>query len=129
MVTCLILCVVGIINSQMTNLYVYTVLRVIEGIGLGGSIVTSFVLLVEYCGPRNREAIVALYHIPINVGHMTLAGVSYFVRDCDFFQITITVPLFIFLLMYVFTSESPKWLLDKNRIDEAVKIMDKIGKL
>uniref|UniRef100_A0A2H1W143 SFRICE_037312 n=1 Tax=Spodoptera frugiperda TaxID=7108 RepID=A0A2H1W143_SPOFR len=128
MVTCLIISVSGVLTAYMPTAPTFILMRCIEGAGIGGAIVTSYVLLVEYCGVSYREMVTALYHVPINVSHMTLAGVSYLVRNSDMFQLVISIPMFFCLLLWCMTMESPKWLLDENRVDRASEILIKIAK-
>lgn len=128
-VCCLIIAVFGCLVSAMPNIAAFICMRFIEGIGVGGSIVTSFVLMVEYCSAKHRETITALYHIPINLGHMTLAGVSYLVRNSDHFQLAVSVPMYLFVAMKFISLESPKWLMDNGKIDEAAAVMEKVLQL
>lgn len=107
----------------------YIVVRTIEGWGVGGSIVTVYVLLVEYCGPSYREMVTALFHVPINISHLCLAGVSYFLRDCDVFQIAISIPVLLCCVLFKVTYESPKWLADSGNYDKSFLVMQKIAKL
>ncbi|KAF9819080.1 hypothetical protein SFRURICE_000745 [Spodoptera frugiperda] len=128
LLSCAVVGVAGILVAFMPSPTLFMVVRCIEGIGVGGAIVTSYVLLVEYCGLSYRESVTALFHIPLNVSHMSLAGISYLIRDSDSFQLFISVPVFLTLTLFFLCKESPKWLLDNNRVDEAAKIMEMIAK-
>ncbi|CAH0668707.1 unnamed protein product [Spodoptera exigua] len=129
MMTCLIISVSGVLAAYMSTAPTFIAMRCIEGAGIGGAIVTSYVLLVEYCGLGYREMVTALYHVPINVSHMTLAGVSYLIRDSDILQLAISLPVFLCLALWCMIMESPKWLLDENKLDKASEILEKIAKL
>ncbi|KAF9411525.1 hypothetical protein HW555_009717 [Spodoptera exigua] len=128
MMTCLIISVSGVLAAYMSTAPTFIAMRCIEGAGIGGAIVTSYVLLVEYCGLGYREMVTALYHVPINVSHMTLAGVSYLIRDSDILQLAISLPVFLCLALWCMIMESPKWLLDENKLDKASAILEKIAK-
>lgn len=119
----------GCLVTVMPNIILFLIMRVMQGAGLGGAIVSSYVLCVEYCGVRHREVVTTLFHLPLNVGHMSLAGISYLLRNYHNFQLAISVPAFIFAAMYWYLLESPKWLMDSNQIDKAVSVMEKIAKL
>lgn len=121
--------VFGSIIIVMPTMASYIFIRILEGIGIGGAIVTGYVLCVEYCGVKQREVVSALFHIPLNIGHMTLAGISYLFRDCDEFQLAISIPLFFFISMKWCLLESPKWLMDSNQIEKAALVMEKVSKL
>ncbi|XP_053600448.1 solute carrier family 22 member 1-like [Plodia interpunctella] len=126
--SCLTLTVSGCLLSFMPGIVSFLIVRFIEGAACGGYVVVVFVFLVEFCGPNNREIVSVLFHIPPNFGHATLAAVSYLLRDCDYFQLAISVPLIIFVSMRCLLYESPKWLLDLGRLDEAADVMGKIDK-
>ncbi|KAJ8726744.1 hypothetical protein PYW08_015141 [Mythimna loreyi] len=118
----------GCMVSFMPNAATFIFMRVFEGIGVGGAIVTGYVLCVEYCGTRYREMVTALYHIPINVSHMSMPGVSYLLRHCDHFQLALSLPMFLFVSMWYLCLESPKWLLDNGNVEKATKVMEKFLK-
>lgn len=106
---CFSIAVAGCLVTVMPTVAAFIFIRYIEGIGVGGAIVTGYVLCVEYYGVKNREIVTALYHIPINLSHMTLAGVSYLLRDCNHFQLALSIPVFFFVLCKWLVLESPKW--------------------
>ncbi|CAH0397391.1 unnamed protein product [Chilo suppressalis] len=126
--SCFILAISGCLVCVMPNSTLFIVMRLIEGIAIAGTIVTSFVLCVEYCGARHREIITALYHIPLNISHMSLAGISYMLRHCDELQLALSVPMFLFLGFQWLVMESPKWLMDNGQIDKAAKVIERVTK-
>ncbi|KAJ8724752.1 hypothetical protein PYW07_015710 [Mythimna separata] len=127
-ISCLITAISGCLVRIMPTAPSFIFMRCIEGIGAGGAIVTGYVMLVEYCGVRYREMVTALYHVPINVSHMTLPGLSYIMRHCDVFQLALSVPMFLCVLIWCLALESPKWLMDSGDIDKAAIVMEKIEK-
>ncbi|XP_045764037.1 organic cation transporter protein-like [Maniola jurtina] len=125
--SCLILAVSGCLVSAMPTAAAYTLMRSIEGIGTGGAIITSYVFCIEYTGVRHREIVTALFHIPLNISHLTLPGISYLLRHCDEFQLALSIPVFFYIGMQWMVMESPKWLMDSDRIDESVVVMEKFA--
>ncbi|XP_050342022.1 organic cation transporter protein-like [Nymphalis io] len=125
--SCLILAVSGCLVSAMPTATAYIFMRNIEGIGTGGAMITAYVLCIEYTGLKHREIVTALFHIPINISHMTLPGISYLFRHCDDFQLALSIPILFYVALRWLTMESPKWLMDSGRIDEAVNIMEKFA--
>ncbi|XP_063636059.1 solute carrier family 22 member 1-like [Cydia splendana] len=118
----------GVAVSQSPNMTAFFIFRFFEGLGAGGCIVTSFVLLIEYAGSKYRETLTALYHVPINLGHLLMAGVSYGLRDAFQFQLAISIPMFLFGFAVFFLNESPLWLLTRNYKERTVKAMQSIAK-
>ncbi|XP_050681608.1 solute carrier family 22 member 3-like [Leptidea sinapis] len=126
--SCSILGVTGCLLTVMPTIAAFTLMRFLEGVGSGGAIITGYVLCIEYCGLRHREVITALYHVPINLSHITLPVVSYLWRHFDHFQLAISIPIFLFIFVWWLAMESPKWLMDNDDIDKAVDVMEKYGK-
>ncbi|CAH0629137.1 unnamed protein product [Chrysodeixis includens] len=126
--SCFVITVAGILVVFMPSAATFIVMRTIEGWGVGGSIVTIYVFLVEFCGPSYREMVTALFHVPINISHCCLAGMSYLFRNCDHFQMVLSIPVILCCLLYWLTYESPKWLVDNQQYDRAFLVMQKIAK-
>ncbi|KAM3968332.1 LOW QUALITY PROTEIN: organic anion transporter 3 [Aphomia sociella] len=124
----LTLAVSGCLVSAMPTAASFILMRCIEGIGVGGAIVTAYVLCVEYCGVRHRETVTALFHIPVNLSHTTLPGVSYLLRHCDEFQLALSIPIFLFVGLKWLLMESPKWLMDNDYIEQAALVMERLSK-
>ncbi|XP_004928130.1 solute carrier family 22 member 1-like [Bombyx mandarina] len=126
--SCFIVATSGCVVSIMPNIGSFIFMRCIEGLGAGGAMVTAYVLCIEYSGVNDRETVSALFHIPVTFSHITLPAVSYFLRDCNQFQLAISIPLYAFVTLTWLLLESPKWLMDNGRIDDAAMVMNKIAK-
>lgn len=74
---------------------------------------------MEITGVRWRELILVLYQIPFNLGHLTLAGFAYFIRDWHYLQFALSIPSIILISYYWIIPESPRWLFTVGRIKEA----------
>lgn len=127
--SCLILSISGCLVILMPNVTSLIFMRTIEGIGTGGAMVTSYVLCIEYTGLKYREIITALFHIPINISHTLLPGLSYLLRNCDDLQLALSVPVILYVAIPWLIMESPKWLMDIGKIDKSVIVMEKFSKL
>ncbi|XP_026326577.1 solute carrier family 22 member 3-like isoform X2 [Hyposmocoma kahamanoa] len=114
--SCLTIAISGSLVTVMPTITAFTCMRFFEGMGIGGSIVTSFVLCVEYSATVHREYITALFHLPLNLGHISMVGVSYLLRDFDNFQLAISLPIFLLVPLRWLMMESPKWLLDNAKL-------------
>lgn len=128
-VCCFFMAVAGCLVSAMPTTASFIFMRCVEGFGVGGAIVTGYVFVVEYCGTRYRDTVTALYHLPLNIGHISLAGISYLLRDCDMLQLALSIPMFLCVLTWWLLYESPKWLMDSDQIEKAANVMLKIAKL
>ncbi|CAH2053985.1 unnamed protein product, partial [Iphiclides podalirius] len=101
----------------------FTVLRFFLGMATAGTMVVSFVLVMETAGPNYREILGCLFQIPFIVGHMTVPLFAYFFRSWDTYSLALAVPSLIYLGYFFLLSESPRWLVSVGRVEEATKIV------
>lgn len=55
---------------------------------------------MEIVGGKWRTIVSTLYHIPFNIGHMTLPLFAYYTRDWRAFQLGISIPSILLLSYY-----------------------------
>lgn len=97
----------GVLASFATNYWIFVICRFITATATGGTMVTSFVLVMEIIGIKWRELFSVLYQVPFNLGHLTLPLFAYFIRDWQKLQFALSIPS-IFLLSYFWLiPESP----------------------
>lgn len=81
-----------------------------------------------HLGTKWRTTLGVLYQIPFNMGHLSLAGLSYLLRDWRYLQLSISLPSVILIAYYWILPESPRWLLTVGRTDESIQVMEKAAK-
>lgn len=80
---------------------------------------------MENIGTKWRDVISILFHVPFNLGHLTLPVFAYFIRDWHYLQLAISLPT-ILLISYVWLiPESPRWLLTVGRVQESADVLKK----
>lgn len=84
---------------------------------------------MEITGVKWREVISIFYQIPFNLGHLTLPGFAYFIRDWRYLQLALSLPSIILISYYWLVPESPRWLFTVGRIDEAAKVLEKSARM
>lgn len=84
---------------------------------------------MEITGIKWREVISILYQIPFNLGHLTLPGFAYFIRDWHYLQLALSLPSIILISYYWLVPESPRWLFAVGRIDEASAVLEKSARM
>lgn len=89
----------------------------------------SFVLVMEITGSRWRELILVLYQIPFNLGHLTLPGFSYFIRDWRYLQFALSIPSIVLISYYWLIPESPRWLFTVGRLGEASSQLERAARV
>ncbi|XP_052750899.1 organic cation transporter protein-like [Galleria mellonella] len=105
------------------NYTTFTILRFFMGFGTAGTMVISFVIIMETIGPRYRELFGCLFQIPFILGHMTTPLFAYYFRSWDTFSLSIAVPQVIYLGYFFLLSESPRWLISVGKVKEATEIV------
>ncbi len=105
------------------------VLRVIQGIGLGGEVPVAATYISEIAKARNRGMFVMLYETIFGVGIFvaSLIGV-WLVPNFGWQSIFVVgaLPAFLAIAMRRSLPESPRWLASRGRIAEADRIVGKI---
>lgn len=84
---------------------------------------------MEITGVKWREAVSVFYQIPFNLGHLTLPGFAYFIRDWRNLQLALSLPSIILLSYYWLVPESPRWLFTVGRIGEASAVLEKSARM
>ncbi|VVC94746.1 unnamed protein product [Leptidea sinapis] len=103
----------------------FTVLRFFLGVATSGTMVISFVIVMETIGIRYRELLGCLFQIPFIIGHMTVPLFAFYLRSWDSYSLAMAVPPLIYLMYFFVLTESPRWLLSVGKTDEAAKIVKK----
>lgn len=118
----------GVIAGIAPDYLTYTFSRMIIGATTSGVFLVAYVLAMEMVGPSSRlfagVAVMGFF----TFGYILDAGFAYYFTDWRMFQIAITLPGLIFMCYYWFIPESSRWLLTKNRKEEAIKIIEAAAK-
>ncbi|KAH8254538.1 hypothetical protein KR032_010688 [Drosophila birchii] len=125
---CFMQLITGLIVTGSPSYWFYCLFRFLVAVATGGTMTTSFVLLMEIIGPRKREMIAILYQIPFGIGHGSLSVFAYFIREWRWFQFAITIFSVVFFIYIWLVPESPRWLYTTGRLDKSIKILEKIAR-
>ncbi|XP_017787309.1 PREDICTED: organic cation transporter protein-like [Nicrophorus vespilloides] len=117
--------VTGTASAFVPWFWFYCVLRFVVAVATGGTMITSFVLVMELVGTKWRTTVATLYQIPFNLGHLLLAVFGYWIRDWRYFQLAISIPSVVLISYYWILPESPRWLLAVGKTEKAIKILEK----
>ena len=107
----------------------HSLTRLSTGFGAGGVMVCSFVYLIE--GPRQgkRWRLVAALslHLGWNFGQALLVFLAYTFRGWKELHLVIHIICYGGLLIYFLVPESPRWLISKGRLNEAICIVNEMA--
>ncbi|GAB0094985.1 organic cation transporter protein [Sergentomyia squamirostris] len=119
----------GVATAFAPWYWLFCLLRFITALATGGTMLTSFVLIMEIIGVKWRELLSVVYQIPFNLGHLTLPVFAYFIRDWHHLQLALSIPSILLISYYWLIPESPRWLVAVGRLDEATTILTKAAEM
>jgi len=106
--------------------------RFAAGIGVGMASILSPMYIAEVAPARYRGRMVSVYQLTIVLGILITTFVNYSLRNFGddawrwMFGLGM-IPSLLFLIGVLFLPESPRWLVQVNRQDDASKILESIG--
>ena len=141
-ITMLITAILFILNSIGTALPVsfsmFVLFRIIGGIGVGIASMVVPMYIAEIAPPKRRGALVGNYQLAIVIGIVVVYFVNYFIalQGDSNWNLNIgwrwmfgseIIPSILFLVFIFLIPESPRWLFQKGKTVEAVKVLEKIN--
>jgi sugar porter (SP) family MFS transporter len=126
---CIIMCIGGIISTVGPNWKVYLAGRLVLGFGNSLAQICSPILLTEIAHPQHRARFTAVYNCLWNLGALFCSviafGTQYVKNDWSWKSVTLLqiVPSVIQLIFLFWIPESPRWLINKDRSDEALNML------
>ncbi|KAG7500185.1 solute carrier family 22 member 13-like [Solea senegalensis] len=121
--------VFGVAVAFAPNFLVYVALRFAVGTTISGVIINAFVLGTEWTCTKRRMLAGILTDYAFGLGYMLIAGVAYLIRDWRKLQLAISAPGFLLIFYIWVVPQSARWLLAKNRRDEAVALLHEAARV
>ncbi|XP_075975241.1 organic cation transporter protein-like [Anticarsia gemmatalis] len=121
--------ITGVMASFLPDYWSFTIVRMILGFSVGGIMVITFVIVMEFVGSQKRDVVTTLFHIPFTAGHVMLAAFGYYIRDYTYFQLSISLINVVLLVYICVLPETPRWLLAMNKTEEAVILIEQVAKI
>ncbi|XP_042354906.1 solute carrier family 22 member 5-like isoform X2 [Plectropomus leopardus] len=109
---------------------VFSVFIFITGVGHCSYYLSSFVLGTEILTGKVRLMFSSMaVCLGFAVGYMLLPLVAYFLRDWKSLLLGGSLPCLLYIPLWWFIPESPRWLLSQGRVEEAEAILRKAAKM
>ena len=140
--TMLITAILFILNSVGTALpnsfTMFVLFRIVGGIGVGIASMVVPMYIAEIAPPKRRGALVGNYQLAIVIGIVVVYFVNYFIalQGDAHWNLNIgwrwmfgseIIPSILFLVFIFLIPESPRWLLQKGKSEQAVAVLEKIN--
>jgi sugar porter (SP) family MFS transporter len=116
----------GYFQFDFSRVHQFDLFRFLGGVGVGLASVVSPMFIAEVSPPRIRGALVTVNQLAIVVGLACAVVVSYYLSFGDHWRWMLAsnaVPVPIFVIGLLFVPESPRWMAQRNRQQEAVDVL------
>jgi len=120
---------VSAVGSSMVNdPWSFAFFRFLGGIGVGASTIAAPAYVSEIAPAKDRGRLVALYQFNIVLGILIAFSSNYLLRNVGEsawrWMIGVeAIPAMLYTILVFNLPKSPRWLISKNRIDEAKRIL------
>lgn len=125
----MVLVVVSVLQMFISTPMELVILRFILGVAVGADYPIASSLLAEFCPAKRRGTILGILMTMWFVGATTADLVGYLLFDFNSWQLMLgsaIVPSIILIFLRWNSPESARWLLSKNRVQEAQEIMERV---
>ncbi|MEH2482291.1 putative MFS transporter [Nitrobacteraceae bacterium AZCC 2146] len=105
------------------------IFRTLQGVGLGGEVPIAAVYISELAKAKGRGRFVLLYETIFSVGVVIASLIGAIVVPTlgwEYMFYIGAVPIFLVLLVWKFVPESPRWLANHGRLQEADRVVAEI---
>jgi MFS transporter, SP family, xylose:H+ symportor len=141
MISAVLFFISAIGTALPTTFTQFIVFRVIGGLGIGAASISSPMYIAEVAPARLRGRLVSLNQLAIVSGILLVYFVNYFIAgygarvdpawNVDYgwrwMFASGTVPSLLLLMLLTLVPESPRWLAEQNRPDEALRVLARVG--
>lgn len=104
-----------------------SILEFFNGAGSMISYMCPFIILTEMVGPKQRILANFAVYITFCAGNYILLFLAYYLRDWSVLYWVITIFVAAYMIVMIFVSESPRWLLSRGRTREGLAILKKMA--
>lgn len=110
---------VGMIRAFSVNYAMYVALQFLHTAIGGGAFSAAYILAAEIVGPKYRVRTSAMMSTMFALGQVLLGAMAYAITEWRDLTMSLFIPVFLLISYYWLLTESPRWLLSKNKQKKA----------
>ncbi|KAG5876061.1 hypothetical protein JTB14_016803 [Gonioctena quinquepunctata] len=115
--------VFGTLAAIAPEFWTFTFARFVVGATSSGVFLVAYVIGLEMVGPSKRPIAGTVCHMFFSAGYMLTALFALYIPHWRYLQFALTIPGVLFLAYWWFIPESARWLLTKNKLTEAKRLI------
>ncbi|XP_030020683.1 organic cation transporter protein [Manduca sexta] len=119
----------GLIRAFSVNYAMYLALQIIQTTLGAGIFSSAYIFATEFVGPKYRVFTSATCSSMFAVGQVVLGCIAWLVQPWRYMIMTLHIPCFTIIIYYWILSESVRWLLSKQKFDEARVVLEKASRV
>lgn len=128
LISCITMSVAAFTTIFSTNVWIYSALRLVSGVGRSCISTCVLVLLMERVGGKWRPRVGIMQFFFFTLGFLSLPAIAYINRANSWraLYLCTSIPAMLYcILLQFFVKESPRWLFMNGRGEEAIAILKK----
>ncbi|KAH0744327.1 hypothetical protein KY290_032320 [Solanum tuberosum] len=127
-IICILNAIFGILTAFSSNYWTYALFRFLSGFSAGGIGLCASILSTEPVGQSWRGVAGLSTFYFFSTGVAVLSAIAYFIQSWRSLYIASSITSVVYVIFVLpFLNESPRWCLVRGKVDEAMKIMQKIA--
>ncbi|KAJ1363753.1 hypothetical protein KIN20_023683 [Parelaphostrongylus tenuis] len=119
----------GLMMTVVPTWWLFAILKGGTGLAHPGIFSVGLVLATEFLGTRYRKLGSITEGVFYAIGEILLAGLAYAITDYRLLQAAIALPSLVFISYWWLVPESARWLVTKERYEEADVILKKAARI
>ncbi|GMR47414.1 hypothetical protein PMAYCL1PPCAC_33469, partial [Pristionchus mayeri] len=119
--------ILSVVNSAVTSLVMFNVIRTIHAFFNGGALIVYGVYKMEHLPRKHRFLVSSL--IAWSPNYILITILAWLSQNWRTFQLVIVAFCLPAFPAFYFVYESPRWLIQRGRIDEAREVLEKMQEI
>lgn len=123
-------CAGGLMSTFARNFIQFSICRFVMGMAYDNCMMMAYLLVLEYVAPKYRSLLSNMaFSIFYSVFVTSLPWIALACAHWKTISLITSLPLALAIFAPLFIPESPRWLLSKGRVDEAIERILVIGRI